>query len=268
MSEEQVISSQSTETLEPDTTTDTAPGAPEQPISPEEPNKEKPQEIPSSEPQKVEEETHDVRRMKRLLREKYEAEAERDALRAMMESQKPVQQEPQMPTRNEFESDEQFIHALTDFKAHKMQQEIEQKVVYNLQRQTFAQKVEEAKKEIPDYDEVLQDSAVQFNPAIRDVIISSPLSAHVAYELAKNNDLAVHISRLPPVLAAREIGKLEVKIENARIRPKSIPVASKAPAPIKPVSTKGSAGPVNPDSLSDREWFLRERKNQMSRNRK
>lgn len=205
---------------------------------------------------------HDVRRMKRLLREKFEAQAELEALKGQIaKAQAPV--DTGRPNRDNYNSDLEYFEALSDFKANQVRSDIAkqiQQIQGNTIAQSFQQKVNEAKKEMSDYEEVISESSVRFSPEIQEAIVSSPLAAHVAYALAKDPENAERIASLSPAAAAREIGRIEAKIEAEKAIPKPKPAArpaSSAPAPIKPVTPKIDPKPAAP--ANDSEWLERRR---------
>ena len=95
-------------------------------------------------------------------------------------------------------------------------------------------------------------------PTIRNLVESSEFGPEIALHLGKNRDAAINIASMPMMQAAKEIGKLEIKLSTAP-KPKAV---SKAPSPINPI--KGGGGNIdtgddpNGDNLSTKEWFKRE----------
>lgn len=272
MSEEQVL------TQEPKTEQQATPQEPvsADAVAPETTTEQTAQEKPAQEGQepqaaepKTEEqkENHEVRRMKKYMREAAEARAELAAYRAALERQNAEQPAPSEgePTREQFQSDQEYIKAQVDYQVR----QVEQKFARQKQRETFEQTLNQARSELPDFEEVVEYNNAPINKAIQDAIESSPVGGYLLYEIAKNEELANRLAKLPPVIAVREIGKIEAKIEAARNKPKPAPVVpSKAPAPIKPVSTKGSAGPVDENTLSDAEWWKLEQRRRITKTKR
>lgn len=95
-----------------------------------------------------------------------------------------------------------------------------------------------ARKVIPDYDTVLQAAKnVPVAPHIEGLILESDKSALIAYHLAKNPEKVDRLNAMPPVAAAREIGRLEARL--------SLPNPNKATSAPKPISAvKGGASPT------------------------
>ena len=91
---------------------------------------------------------------------------------------------------------------------------------------------------------------IPLSPVLRDIFLSSENGPELAYELAKNRDEFKRVCALPPLAAAREMGKLE-----SRLEPKSPSAAlastktTKAPKPLDPVGTSGKGSAKK--SLSD-----------------
>jgi hypothetical protein len=87
----------------------------------------------------------------------------------------------------------------------------------------------------------------------------------VLYYLGSNPKEAERISRLPPAIQAKEIGKIEAKLDNDPPVKKS----SSAPAPISPVTARksGSASfpttdPRSVSAMSTSDWINAERQRQ------
>ena len=115
--------------------------------------------------------------------------------------------------------------------AQAREQEAQQKII-----QSWAQKVQEAKADLPDFDDLVASSDVVVNNAVRDAILESDVGPRILYHLAENNDLAKKIAGLSPNAALREIGRLEAKFEAKPEAEKIAPlVRSKAPTPIQPI---------------------------------
>lgn len=217
-------------------------------------------EEPKVEPVKLAEEDHDTRRLKKYMTRAFEAEAQAEALRKQMAAAVAPKAQP-IPQRTEFGSDAEYYNAVNLYNMNVMRSEIDTKL--NQQkleesRKELELKTAEARKEHPDFDEVLAESTVGFTPAIQQAIIESDVSADIMYALAKDEIFATKIARLPSHLAIKELGKLEMRIEAEKSSKKTQVVTkpvSKAPAPIKPVASKSDVGAVDPNKMSDDEWM-------------
>jgi chromosome segregation ATPase len=184
-----------------------------------------------------------------------EAQRERQAREALearlaaLETQKQptqavnVDQEPQP---SQFNDAFEYAKALAEYTADKRIAEMKQeeaKAKEAAERQKvidqWTQKVQKAKADLPDFDDIVASSEVVVNDDIRDAILESDVGPQILYHLAENDEVAKKIAGLSPKQALREIGKLEARFE---AKPESQPVAkSKAPAPISPIRSSGKA---------------------------
>jgi hypothetical protein len=182
-------------------------------------------------------------------------------LAAMEQQRQPqainVDQEPQP---SQFSDAFEYAKALAEFSteralaerdrqvAQAREQEAQQKII-----QSWAQKVQEAKAELPDFDDLVASSDVVVNNAVRDAILESDVGPKILYHLAENNDLAKKIAGLSPNAALREIGRLEARFEAKPETKQTAPlVKSKAPAPIQPI--RGGQGQPDVPMSANGEW--------------
>lgn len=192
-------------------------------------------------------ETHDQRRWSRLVRERAEAKAQADFYKSQFEAtqQQSNRSESTEPRRDQFTTDAQYAQAVMRFEAQKavsdirnefsaVKQQDEQQTSWNKQVETF-------KQSTPDYDEVLSASrGTPVPPAVADAVVSSDVGPALEYELAKNPDLLDDLSSMTPIQQVKAIGRLEAKILAKKETPATVK-ASSAPAPIKPVGSKGKS---------------------------
>lgn len=150
------------------------------------------------------------------------------------------------PRQEDFESFADYTEALTDWKtdqklkardaeAQKKQLETQQRKLvetYSERAKAFAEKVE-------DFEDVLSEvEDVTLPAALQELIISSENGPQLAYELAKNRKELERITKLSPLALAREVGRIENRIEARASTPEKKPEAkklTKAPKPIDPV---------------------------------
>lgn len=101
---------------------------------------------------------------------------------------------------------------------------------------------DKARKVISDYDAVIASAKdAKVLPHVEGLLLESDKSALLAYHLAKNPDKLARLNAMPPVQAAREIGRLE-----ARLSLPSANKVTKAPPPV--ASVRGGATPRDEDS--------------------
>jgi hypothetical protein len=113
---------------------------------------------------------------------------------------------------------------------------------------SWQSKLEQAKQEMPDYEDMVASSDVVVSDEIRDAILDSDVGPKILYHLAENPDVAQKLSGMSVRNALRELGKLEARMEATKEAPTRsepvVPVSSKAPAPIVPISSGRSVGPM------------------------
>lgn len=201
------------------------------------------------------EEQHRSRNYRRLDRWRTRAIEAEARLKAFQEFQgKPAerQQAPQQeggdePKREQYGSYEEFIEARAEWKAEKKAAEAARKVIDESQKKTEGErtrseqervvkewnaKVEKARDEIEDFDEVCAESEAPITAPMAAAIQESDVGARIAYHLAKNPAEAERISKLSPSKQAAAIVALEEKVAKPAKQP------SKAPAPIDPVGQR------------------------------
>jgi len=181
------------------------------------------------------------------------------ALEQQRQPQQAVSVDPE-PQPSQFNDAFEYAKALAEYSTEKAlaerdrqmaqqrEQEAQQKII-----QSWAQKVQEAKAELPDFDDLVASSDVVVNNAVRDAILESDVGPKILYHLAENNDLAKKIASLSPNAALREIGKLEAKFEvNPETKQTAPVVRSKAPTPIQPI--RGGQGKADVPISADGEF--------------
>lgn len=179
-----------------------------------------------------------------------EARAALEARLAALESQNKPQQAPvdQEPQPSQFSDAFEYAKALAEYTADKRIAEMKQeeaKAKEAAERQKvidqWTQKVQKAKADLPDFDDIVASSEVVVNDDIRDAILESDVGPQILYHLAENDEIAKKIAGLSPKQALREIGKLEARFEKIEKAEPATPVKSKAPAPISPIRSSGKA---------------------------
>jgi len=246
---------------------DTEPVAEDEQSEPKEAEKEANQEGERKQNPKLEKRFSEITKQREEARK--EAQTERQARveleqrLAVLEQQRQPQQQSyvdQEPQPSQFADAFEYAKALAEFSTEKAlaerdrqfaqarEQEAQQKII-----QSWAQKVQEAKAELPDFDDLVAASDVVVNNAVRDAILESDVGPKILYHLAENNDLAKKIASLSPNAALREIGRLEARFEAKPDTKQTAPVVrSKAPAPIQPI--RGGQGQPDVPMSANGEW--------------
>ena len=198
---------------------------------------------------KLEKRFSELTKQREMARQEADRERQRAAnlearLEALERGSKPVKQdEPNKePQPSDFTDAFEYAKALAEYSTAKAlenrdKQEAERKA--NEERQkvmtSWQTKLEAAKSELPDYEEMIASSDVVVSDQVRDAILESDVGPKILYHLAENPEVATKISGLSLTSALREIGKLEARFEKTAEAPKPAVRKSNAPAPINPI---------------------------------
>lgn len=170
---------------------------------------------------------------KRLAREQRKWEREQ------AQRQQEHQAQAQKLSLDQFESPEAYAEALAERKAAEKLAQREQHLQQAAMLETYHEKEEAARDKYDDFEQVAYNPNVRITDYMAESIRSSEIGPDIAYFLGSNPKDADRISRLSPLLQAKEIGKIEAKLAS---EPPAAKKTSKAPAPIKPVSSTSSGG--------------------------
>ena len=215
-----------------------------------------------AEPEKTEEsETQDdehslpngvKKRIDKITRQKYEAVAEANRLKAELEQMRaqlaPKQKEPDI---SDFDTLDEYVEAVAEYKLNQKSQETLSKQAQQTQAQAQAQewvsKVNKVREVAPDFDEAFNNVAnIEFAPIALEAVAQHPKGAEIAYMLGKDVSEAYRIAALPPSMQLMAIG--EVAARASLPKPKAV---STAPKPVKPVNS-GGASNAPPEDMD--EW--------------
>jgi len=100
---------------------------------------------------------------------------------------------------------------------------------------SWSSKLEQAKAELPDYEEMIASSDVTVSDQVRDAILESDVGPKILYHLAENPEVAEKIGKMSLISALREVGRLEARFEKPTETQKPTVRKSNAPAPINPI---------------------------------
>jgi hypothetical protein len=213
-------------------------------------------EVPEAAPKTFSQEELDAAIGKRLAREQRKWERERV---------QPVA--PQAPvTPEQFASNEDYVEALADQRAEQKIAEREQRKQQAEILETYHDKEEEVRAKYDDFEQVAYNPNLPITTVMAQSIQASDNGPEVAYHLGANPREAERISRLSPIMQAKEIGKIEAQLTaNPPIKK-----TSNAPAPISPVSARTTGSPAydttdprSIKSMSTSEWIEAERARQV-----
>lgn len=199
---------------------------------------------------------------KRLAREQRKWEREQSARQA------PVPVAPaEIPTADQFDSPTDYANFIRA-EAEKLVQQQEVHKYRQSIEDSYADHEEAAMDKYDDFEQVVKNPNLPISDAMAEVIKSSDVGPDVAYYLGTNIKEAARISKLSPLMQAKEIGKIEAKLsDNPPVRK-----TTSAPAPISPVtarstgaSTYDTTDPRSTKTMSDSEWIEAERKRQLKK---
>lgn len=148
----------------------------------------------------------------------------------------------QEPKPEQFSDMYEYAKALAEYTADKklMERDNQEKARKAAAEQearfkTWADRVNAAKTNLPDFDDMVQSSDVRVSDPVRDAIIESENGPQILYYLAENSEFAKKLADMSVVSAVREIGKIEARFIREAPEVKPVAVKSKAPAPINPL---------------------------------
>lgn len=196
---------------------------------------------------------------KRLAREQRKWERERV-------QQPEPQPQKDIPPVEQFESPEAYADALAEKKAREL---VAQRDAQRHQAQVleaYQEREEQAREKYDDFEQVAYNPKLPITAVMADTIRASDVGPDVAYYLGSNVKEAERIARLPPLLQAKEIGKIEAKLASD---PAPTRKASSAPTPISPVTNRAASvaydttDPRSTKTMSTSEWIEAERQRQI-----
>lgn len=192
-------------------------------------------------------------RVNEITRARREAERRAQFLEqqlAQLQQTQPQRQAPQSnerpPSLQEFQTVEEWGEAIADYSARqalsRAEQTFQQRDQYQSQQQIaqqFQAKEAAYASTVPDYMDRVSEltSSIALPNEVLMAISQSDHGPAVAYHLAQHLDVADRLSRMHPVAAAVEIGRIEARLS----APKPKPV-TQAPAPVPTLSGSSVAG--------------------------
>jgi hypothetical protein len=203
---------------------------------------------------------------KRLAREQRKWEREQAQRLAEQQARTPA---APPPAPDDFENAQQYAEALAEQKARDLLAQREAAAQQAAILESYKDREEEARDRYEDFEQVAYNPNLPVTDVMAQAIQASDIGPEVIYYLGSNPKEAGRISKLPPVLQAKEIGKIEV---NLTTNP-PVKKTSTAPAPLAPVTaTRSNSGPrydtADPrsiKSMSTSEWIEAERLRQIKK---
>ena len=204
---------------------------------------------------------------KRLAREQRKWEREQQQRLAEQEARQRAPA-PADIVPDQFDTYEDYAEALAERKAEELLAKREAARQQAELLEAYHDREEAARDKYDDFEQVAYNPELPVTEVMAQSIQTSDVGPDVLYWLGSNPKEAARIARLPTILQAKEIGKIEaVMTSNPPVRK-----TSTAPAPIAPVTARSNGTPrydtTDPRStktMSTSEWIEAERQRQIKK---
>ena len=171
-----------------------------------------------------------------------------------------------VPSIDNFESPDAYAEALAFKKAEELLAQRDRQKEQAVIVEAYSEREEKARDKYDDFEDVVYNPKLRITDVMAETIQYSDIGPDLAYWLGTNPKEADRIARLPPLMQAREIGKIEVKLADNH----PVKKTTSAPTPISPVTARSSGSPshdtTDPRSIktmSTSEWIEAERNRQI-----
>lgn len=204
---------------------------------------------------------------KRLAREQRKWEREQQQRLAEQEARQRALA-PADVTPDQFDTYDDYAEALAERKAEELLAKREAARQQAELLEAYHDREEAARDKYDDFEQVAYNPELPVTEVMAQSIQASDVGPDVLYWLGSNPKEAARIARLPTILQAKEIGKIEATMaSNPPVRK-----TSTAPAPIAPVTARSNGTPrfdtTDPrsvKSMSTSEWIEAERLRQIKK---
>jgi hypothetical protein len=209
-------------------------------------------------------------RITELAAKRNEAEAKADAekrradeleerIKALESSKAAPVEQGDKPNRQQYDTEDEYIEALADWKAseaiakrEQQQREAKLKAESDSIDSAFTARLEKAVTEIEDYKEVVSSATVEIPDFMVMAIKESDQGPMLVYYLAQHPDEAKKIAAMRPIQALKQLLQIEKGLsEDDEPAPKASPERKRAPEPITPVKGSTTPNPGKPKSFDD-----------------
>ena len=168
----------------------------------------------------------------------------------------------------QFATTEDYVEALALQKADQLLSQREQQKHQKEVIEAYHDREEEARNKYDDFEQVAYNPNLPITSDMAQAIQYSDIGPDLAYHLGANPKEAERISRQPPILQAKEIGKLEAKLTTNP----PVKKTTSAPTPISPITARSTGSPAydttDPRSIktmSTSDWIEAERMRQIKK---
>lgn len=203
---------------------------------------------------------------KRLAQAQRRWEREQAQKLAELEARRAAPVNP--PAPDDFDNAARYAEALAEQKAQELLRQREAAQQQAKLLEAYHEKEEEARGKYDDFEQVAYNPSLPVTDVMAQSIQASDAGPDIIYWLGSNPKEAARIANLPPILQAKEIGKIEAKMASDPPLKKT----STAPAPIAPVTARSTSSPAydttDPRSvktMSTSDWIEAERMRQIKK---
>jgi hypothetical protein len=171
------------------------------------------------------------------------------------------------PNQEDFETYDEFQEALVDWKVSERldkreaqdRERIERDRAQRTQEElvaTHTARIDAFRADHSDFDAVIDKGKnLPLTRPMQDAIVNSETGPALMYHLCQHPEECDRIAAMHPLMAVKEMGKLEAQMETAPTGPvSSAESVTKAPRPIKPVGGGATASTIPPDQMSYQEF--------------
>ena len=170
----------------------------------------------------------------------------------------------ELPPPDQFDSVETYAKAY----AEQMLREREVQKQRSEYVEAYHDREEDARGKYDDFEQVAYNPNLRITTVMAETIQTSDVGPDVAYYLGSNPKEADRISRLSPILQAKEIGKIEATL----VSNPPVKKSSSAPTPISPVTARSSGtstydttDPRSIKTMTTSEWIAADRARQVKK---
>ena len=205
------------------------------------------------------------------------AERERDfAVGKNLESEAKVKElsskvpDKEKPQKTDFEEEDEYIEALTDWKIDKKFKDSQVAVTKEIKDKGEKQGaldiydgldtvMESGREKYKDFNDVVLNEDLIISPELTKIVLDTDVAEDIMYYLASNPDESERISKLSTIKAAKEIWDIEGGLSEkpkAKEEEKKVKKVTKAPEPISTVKTDGviEKDPLDMNPKEYRAW--------------
>ena len=220
-----------------------------------------PEETPAEQPRVFTQEELDAAIGKRLAREQRKWEREQAAKQSQPTA-------VEVPPASYFDTPEAYAEALAVRKAEELMAQRDAARQQSELLGAYHDREEEARNKYDDFEQVAYNPKLPITEVMAQTIQLSEVGPEIAYYMGTNPKEAERISKLAPLMQAKEIGKIESKLaDNPPVKK-----TSNAPAPIAPVTARSTSSPAydttdprSIKSMSTSDWIEAERQRQIKK---